>query len=479
MKWYIRFAFGFVLCLAAVIVISCPHDGGGGGLPLDIQATIDAGHESLAAEDYDKALEYYQTAYKADNTNPEAITYSVLAELAAISIDPKVKDLFQNRLGFVNYPNTMGTLFSTSWMTEYRDGDYSEFFPGLTIPAWFKNTEVYNDSLTSITGGSAVQSITTFPLLLAANLLDKNSGGLNDLFSEILSAVFGSKFEDIAARVNKLSPDAVITLDAEVTAALGLDELFEGDGLEIGKPELDVLIAGIRIVKATFEWIASYDWNSDFNFLKFDWANLDEYKAKLDETNVENLPFRNGFLKNQSTEKLNAAKSDYLAALAAISSAYDAIGNRAYIPQAARDEMNNNKWIKNGVDTLHAAIGSGSVFWVPDDIPSGETWNAAQGNAIFGIDMGKLFTGGNVTLTTMVEMTGSNPVFYGFTNDSDPGTEITSSSQIDNYDTLGFKIKLNKIKQLVPKGFDDSPSEIVLPLFPVEIGKSLYMKYYP
>jgi hypothetical protein len=472
MKWYIRFIFGLAVCLTGIIIVSCPHEGGGGE-PVDVSAVISEGHDSLADEDYDKAIKYYQTAYAENNTDPEAITYSVLAELAAISIDPKVKNLLQSRLGVENYPSTMGALFSTAWMTEYKDKNFSEFLPGLTVPGWFENTELYKGSLT----GGVFKSTTTFSLLLAANLLDKNTSGLNDLFNGILDSVFGGKFNDIALRIDKLSPTAEITLDAKVTAALGLDELLEGDGLKIGKPELDVLIAGIRIVKATFEWIASYDWNSDLNFLKFDWTDIDDFNPKLSNTSVDNLPFKNGFLNSQDPTKLNAAKADYLAALAAISGAYNAIGERTYIPPGARDEINKNKWIKDGVDKLRTAIESGGMFWVSDEA-SGQTWNATEANAVFGINMGKLFTPNYVTLNTVVETTGDSPVFYGFTNGSSSGTKITSAGQIDSYDTLGFKIKLDKIKELVPKGFDGY-SEIVLPLLPGEIGKTLYTKYYP
>ncbi|MDR2746803.1 MAG: hypothetical protein LBB77_05080 [Treponema sp.] len=484
MKGYIRFFLGLAVCMAGLVIISCSN-GGGGGIGDDdeddnnraeAQAAIGAGHDALAAENYDAAIGYYRTAYEKDSTNPEAITYSVLAELAAVSIDGNVRNLIRDRLGVVNYPGTMGALFSTEWMAEYTDEGFSEFFPGLAPPDWFQNTDVYKNSLTNI-GGNAVQSVTTFPLLLAANLLDKNTSGLNILFADILNSVFGSKFENIAARVGNLSPDAVITLDAKVTAALGLDELLEGDGLKIGKPELDVLIASIRIVKATFEWIASYNWDSDFTFLKFDWTSLDDFKAKLSAANVASLPFRSGFLKSQDPVKLNAAKTDYLIALAAISGAYDAIWQKDYIPPAVKDEMDDNGWIKDGIDKLRIAIGNGAKFWVPKDLPSGQSWNVSEADAIFGIDTGKLFTVDNVTLSNMVEMSGDNPVFYGFISGKE--TKITSSIQIDggNFEMLGFRIKLDKIKELVPGAFDDN--EFYVQLFPVEIGKALYNKYYP
>ncbi|MDR2403869.1 MAG: hypothetical protein LBD78_07550 [Spirochaetaceae bacterium] len=487
-----------------------------------MQTALDKGHGSLTAKNYDQAVEHYRAAYNADKTNPDAITYSVLAELAAISIDPKVRNLIKDRLGVVGYPETMGALFKTDWMTEYTDREfrysyydnghwlywmsgskgegyyyydygsstyicvsneikyetYSTTFPAFTLPAWFGSTSIYQDSLTG-----AVQSTATLPLLLAANLLDKNTDGLNELFTGVLDSVFGSTFEDVAARVNALDPNAEVTLNAEVIAALGLDNLLEGADLIIGKGELDVLIAGLRMVKATFEWIASYDWNADFSFAKFDWANHDTFAAEIAKVNVNSLPFRNNFLNNQDQAMLNKSKNDYLAALSAISSVYDTIGNRDYIPQGVKDELDNYKWIQDGVNKLHTAIETGGKFWVPKEMPSGNTWNNTETNAILGIDMAKLFQAGYLKLNEIVEVdaSGQNPVFYGFTDDSDSGTKITGQAQIASYDVLGFKINLtNKIKDLVPKGFDDAgTTEIFVPMFPPVIGEEFYKKYYP
>jgi hypothetical protein len=524
MKNRVRLVLGLALCfLSIVLVIGCDDGGGGGGGGSgNVEASLASGNEALKNEDYDAAIAHYKAAYNADRTNPKAITYSVLAELAAISIDPKVKELATNRLGVVNYPGTMGALFTTDWMTEYKDQDFvreyldesghyvywvdwwdpgsgigyyyyssgyvfvsgtkkyeteSEYYPGLTLPGWFAGTSVYKDSLISEGGLSAVQSTATFPLLMAANLLDKNTNGLNDLFNDILSSVFGSKFEELAKRVDSLRPDAAVTLDADVIAALGLDGLLEGDSLIIGKPELDILIAGLRISKATFELLASYDWNTNFSFAKFDWADQTKFKTELAKVSVSQLPFKNNFLNSQNQAMLNNAKNDYIAALSSISNVYDAIAGRDYIPPAAEDYLDDYRWIQDGVNKVRAAIQNNNTFWIPEELPStGNTWNGTEANAMFGIDMGKLFTPGYLKLNEIVEMNGTNPVFYGL-DASDQGVKINSLAQIDSYEVLGFKIKLNKIKDLVPKCFDDT--EIYVPMFPTEIGKEIYKKYYP
>ncbi|MDR2079340.1 MAG: hypothetical protein LBP74_06450 [Treponema sp.] len=554
MKNHVRLVLGLVLCVLGIGILGCPTDGGDSGgipdlsgpnnpnnpgdpnnpdnpnntdnpddtnTPVDVQTALTSGHGSLTAKDYDKALEHYRAAYNAGKTNPDAITYSVLAELAAISIDPKVRNLLKDRLGVEGYPGTMGALFTTDWMAEYQDqkfmGEYYEDgkniwwiptggpngpgyyyydggspvfvsgtkkyetysgkYPGLTLPGWFESTSVYRDSLTDIAGVGAVQSTATLPLLLAANLLDKNTDGLNDLFAGVLDSVFGSTFEAVAARVSAMDPNAEVTLNTDVIAALGLDELLEGAELTIGKYELDVLIAGLRIVKATFEWLASYDWNADFSFAKFDWADHSTFEAAIRDVPAANLPFRNGFLNTQDPVMLNTAKGDYLAALSAISSVYDAIGDRSYIPQGVKDELDNYRWIQDGVNQLHNLIRDGGTFWIPEDLPSGQTWTGTQANAMFGIDMGKLFQPDYLKLNETVELEGTNPVFYGFTGDSDSGTKITASGQIDApYEAIGFKIKLGKIQGLAPKAFTDN--EVTVPMFPLVIAEELYKKYY-
>ncbi|MDR1637897.1 MAG: hypothetical protein LBR93_11240, partial [Treponema sp.] len=75
---------------------------------LNVDTALARGKDALKAGNYDAAVGYYQAAYQAGPNNPEAITYSVLAELAAISVDPDVQILVRDRLGVVNYPGTMG-----------------------------------------------------------------------------------------------------------------------------------------------------------------------------------------------------------------------------------------------------------------------------------------------------------------------------------------------------------------------------------
>jgi fibronectin type 3 domain-containing protein len=444
-----------------------------------VKVYLDKGANALKDGDYDAAVKHYRDAYQQYPTEPEAIVYSVLADLAAISVDPDVRVLFQERLGVEGYPGTMGALFSDGWMKEYLDqqqyGEYygSSTFPALTLPGWFKDTGAYTSSLTQI-GGNSFQSSTTFPLLLAANLLEKNTGGLDGLFTGVLGSVFGAKFEEIAARVNGLGT-ATISIDQKIIDAFGLGDMLEGDGLKIGKAELDVLIASLRIIKATLEWVSSYSWEADLNFLKFDWSGYDNFTAALDKAKASDLPFTGKFLNQQSQATLDKSKADYIAALDSLINAYEVLGARDYVPQAAKNEWNNYKWIQDGLSKLRAAINGGAVFWIPETVPSGATWESAESSAMFGVDMRTFFTANELILKTVVEVSSDKPVFYG---DDDSSTKITALTQIKDYGAIGFKLQTAPLKKLVRKAFDET-DDMILPLLTPEIAEILYKKYYP
>jgi hypothetical protein len=507
-------AGAFLLCLS---LAGCPIDGGGqidlGARAEQVQEALTKGNDSLLAEDYDEAIAFYKDAYANDNFNPEAIIYSTLAELAAISVDPRVKNLMQNRLGITSYPATLGALFSDSWMKNYPDEQmewdywddnlntwvwwneagpngpgyyyYGSVFvtaipryrenrvPELQVPGWFASTGAYMDS--KIAG--TMESYTTWTLLLGANLLDKNTGGLNDLFAGILDSVFGTTFDDLIIRSGRLKDSDSVKLDGEIIEKFGLAELFEGD-VFISKAELDVLLASLRIIKASFEWLASYNWETDFSFLKYDWSDYNTFLQKLDDANVTKLPFRNSFLKNQNADMLGKSKADYAAAINTLFAAYDAIGGKDYIPEAAKDEWNNYRWIKDGLGKLRDAITNGGIFYIPENMPSGNIWPNDAGSAVAGFDMGKFFQKDYLSLNTLVELVEPNgdPKFYGITYFGNTVSETPFVlSNVNSYDYVGIKIKTAPIEDLIPVGLADL-EDLLLPI-PVDVGEILYQLY--
>ncbi|MDR1813060.1 MAG: hypothetical protein LBQ87_09570, partial [Candidatus Fibromonas sp.] len=197
--------------LAALFAFSCsqPEDEGGDGPNIDtkgktVEELLADGINSLKAEQWDEAVAYYDEAYKKDNNDTRTVVYSVLANLAKISTDPKVVALIKNNLGFTEYPNKLNALFSDDWMKKYPDYEYdygrydSVFLPAIKTPDWVKGEgSVYNDALLSgnVFGSEA------WAISLLANLLDRNASGVNNTLDEVIDGVFGVSFNEAVNRL--------------------------------------------------------------------------------------------------------------------------------------------------------------------------------------------------------------------------------------------------------------------------------------
>jgi hypothetical protein len=360
-----------------------------------------------------------------------------------------------------------------------RYDTWTSKMPGLSRPAWFTETETYKDNLTSAGAFQASQ----WQLLFFANLLDKNQAGLNDLLDDVLSSVFGAAFEDAAGRFENLPYDQSIQVDAGIIEAFGLSGIFEGDELYIGKAELSLLFSAVRLFKASLEWVAAYDWNTDISFLKTDWNTLEDNIGTL---SPRNLPFGNTFLKDRNNGKMAASKADFDKALADAIAAYEhLISAASKLPDAYIDEMKAYEWLKDGLSKLKTAIKNGETFYVPEQEPQGSTYNNSAANALVGVNMGKLFTPGQFAIDQLIttESGGKAPQFYAFKDDT--AVAITSKAQMDALGEgsyIGFRLKLDRIREVVVTGLGEFlPAEentLDMPLFPARIGKDLYGLYH-
>jgi hypothetical protein len=334
---------------------------------------------------------------------------------------------------------------------------------------------MYTDTLTS----QGLESASTWPILVFTNLLERNTNGVNTLLDEILSSVFGASFDEAVTRVAKLDYNTPIhrtRVTEDTLEGLGLYDIFEGD-VDIGKAELELLISSLRIVKATFEWLDAYNWNTNLSLLKFDWDDYDEFKTKLAAMSPSDLPLRNSFLKDRNNGKMAASKASYLLAVDTMLSAYEHITDT--LPQAVKDFKDDNEWIKDGLTKLKTAINGGTDFWVPETLPTGTTWDITSSSALFGVNMGKLFTSGQLSLDKLITLESTSPArptFYG-----DDGTAITSPDQIANYSAIGFELKTAPVKEIV-KGLDTKIGELTtienVSLVPPEIAEILWDLYH-
>jgi hypothetical protein len=440
---------------------------------------VDEGIEALVEGRFDAAIDAFETAYQQDHANREAIIYSSLGKLASIAKDQNVRNLLRDRLGFNEYPGTIDSLIAGDWIESYHQVG----LPGMDLPAWLTETGSYTDNLT---GDGPLLRGSAWPLLLFANLADKNQNGLNTLLDAILSSVFGASFEEAAGRFSALAYNQSVEVDKDVIDAFGLSEILEGDDLYIGKAELDLLFSAVRLVKATLEWVAAYDWNTDVSFLQSDWQTLAD---RIGTLTPSSLPFRNNFMKDRDNGvTMTKSRNDFLKAIGDALATYDHLaGADSELPGAYVDTLKENGWVKDGLNKLKIAIEGNGRFYVPEQTPSGNTYNNSSINAVVGFDMGKLFNPGQLAIDQLVEMEsdGRSPQFYSFSAwNNSPAHVVDTKDHIDSLDEswyVGFKLKVSRIKEVIVLGREiDRIEELEgeMPLFPAKIGKDLYGLYH-
>jgi len=350
--------------------------------------------------------------------------------------------------------------------------------PGLATPSWIANTDWYKGTLTH----DLLKSSATFDLLLYTNLIDKNTTGLNTLLDQVLSGAFGTAFEAAYTRGSALTAAQNVELTTKTLEAFGISDIFEGEKVYIGKAELNMLFAALRFVKASVEWVAAYNWDTDLNFLKNgslwdDWSKLGQSANK-----PANLPLRNNFLKDRGNGMMAKSKEDFSKAIDDAIAAYDLwIGSSSKLPAGYKDTLQNEyAWAKDGFNKLKTAINGGSTFYVKDDA-SGSTYNNTASGALIGIKMDKFFNPGQLALSGLIENTGSGnsikPKFYSYNEGTNSLVEITTKADLSNYGLIGFKFKLEPFKEIFALGFEDLPNEEVVPIFTPEIAGHVWDWY--
>jgi hypothetical protein len=316
-------------------------------------------------------------------------------------------------------------------------------------------------------------------LLLLSNFIDKNTNGLNSLLDDLLSSVFGDAFESAYNRAATMTGN--IKLDESTLAAFGIEEIFEGEEVYIGKAELNMLFAAMRFVKASLEWVSAYDWDTDLNFLRN--GPLWDDWSKLGSNKPANLPFRNNFLKDRGNGMMAKSKADFSKAIDDSIAAYNLwIGDSSNLPQGYKDTLNEYQWVKDGFDQFKTAINSGGTFYVKEHDAGTASYSNTSANAILGINLGKFFSPGQLAIDKLIENTGSGnsiaPKFYGNSTGNDEGwTEITEKEQISSCNSIGLMIKVAPINEIVVTGVEDR-EDSVMAIFSPDLAEIVWDWYH-
>ena len=453
--------------LFALVLAGCSSDDGG--------STSDGNYTSnpevvevlgscigfLKAEKWDEAVQCYDNAYDKDNNDPSAIIYSTLANLAKISIDPKVVALIKDNFGFKKYPNKLNALFSDSWFEDYDD----ESLPSIETPNWIKGE---GSAYSTAFGADA------WALSLIANLIDKNTSGLNSLMDEVVDGVFGASYNKAAERIKKLESrqNARISLDPYFIEQLDLEDLFD-EYDKIGWAEVNVVTSAMLLMKASLEWVQSYNLDNNLNPVKYTWKDdIDDILNHFKAMEANDLPFNNNFFKARSGKMANS-KADFIKAIEGLQASYTSIQNSDLYSGKAKESY---KTINSGFSEMLKAIKNGSKFYIPEDDPTEiNSWPTKDGNDVAAtIDFGNFFTEGYLSLQNIFETEGGKPLFYMH------GEKLTKANYedfIDYGDNLELKLNISHIKGLIGSDEIDEFKFLDIDL-DGDAAKVLFEKYY-
>jgi len=513
----------------------------------DVDQLLKDAIQSLENEQWDEAVAYYNAAYEKDNNDPRAIIYSTLANLAKISTDPKVATLIKDNFGFTEYPNKLNALFSDSWMKEtpsvekkyydpnlklnvewfykgqkvrirhyftddedtvlvnaagyyYAEGKELklaspeprlsyERLPDIKTPSWVKgNGSLYDSYLLK-----SAFSVENWYVSIMANVLDKNSNGFNNTLDEVIEGVFGTSYNEAVNRLKKLEnrKDEKITLDPYFIEKLELEEIFD-EYDKIGWAEVNAVLSAMLAIKASLEWVQTYDLNTDLNWLKYAWEVTPDVADQslinhFKSLSASQVPFNNNFLKPRSDKSMATPKATYTAAIKGLQASYTSIQNSDLYPTEVKDPYTA---INDGFNKLIVAINDGGKFYIPEEIPGkGETWPATSSKAKATIDFGKIFTPGYLSLQNIFETDADRPVFYSESEECDEDyywdcyyvyVKLSKSNYKKELSEgrLSLRVNVNHITAIVDQIPTDEFEYVDLGL-DGELAEAIFEKYYP
>jgi hypothetical protein len=500
------------------------------------------------------AVDAFEAAYQKLKDTPDAegydkaLVYSTLGKLASLAYSTEVGNFFKTYIGLAQYPGTLNVLLDpTKWFGNYPDivseyydntlGTYVYWYsledylswapsnteasfntqypngegyyyydsgqsqfkfvsatrkytddrnPPLTTPAWVKAKDPYKDSLIDGT----IESSSTWPIILIANLIDRNTTGLNPALDSLIDSVFnGATVTEVRTRVKLLTDKKIsVVVDEAIIKGLGADEFLGTGDVSIGWAELTLVTSALQLVEATLEYVNSYNWGYSIAFVKNLAWNPDALtKLTADQINGV-LPFKTNFMTDRGGAWLTDSQADYAAALTAITGVYKYYtGESSPIPQGGKDKLDEFKWALNQIEGLTAAVKDKIAFTVKND----------KSADVAVIDFAKFFTPGQFAITGLIENDAAKkaPKFYGWNNDPSDGGVIEASIKVivattlenvgkeiedNHYDEVGFKFKLDKLEEVVTGGELKTNLQKVFKVMgiPAPVDQILFAAYY-
>lgn len=366
--------------------------------------------------------------------------------------------------------------YDINWEKEKKIAVFNKFekAPSFKLPDWLNNSELYKETLIK-----SAQTTYSIQILLLGNLIHCNPNGANELVDNILT-VFNEKFENAKKITASMSENSVL-IPSKVISALCLDEALGDYSVRVGKAELNVLISSLQILKATFQWLSSYDLSANISSLKV-----------LFNDNQNNLELirKIGTEKSLSVRNENAmaaSKQTFIESIEILNNSYEyLVSSASEYPQVAKDEVKRyGNFICTAANKLKTCINDGSIFYIPAENPF-ETleWNATESNSTFGIDMGKLFTPGY--FSNIFEKSGSElklicKVEYEYWDgeDVEGSFDLPITGDMESFDDVEEAAE-SKVKEIVKVSEEESYYKVFYEtIVGLKINKAILADLFP
>lgn len=287
-------------------------------------------------------------------------------------------------------------------------------YPVLKDIAWLHDGEHGDKYTGTLIDGAKTAS--SFSLLLAANLIDGNSQGANNLIDK-LAKVFGSDVDTAATVVDSMA-SAEVTVPSDLLRALHLDSLLGDDTIKVSKTEAQCLMGAFKVLQGVFEFLQSYDFTCNLSSIKDTLKNsgVTEDTVLRDIQKVADTQF----LATRNAAKAASAKATVQAGLEAVSASLDAMMSKttSSYPQAVIDILRDkctafNSMIKKAVACLKASD-EAALFPIAKSFDLASVYNPTAADIALTINTKKLFEAGALKDIFDRDDSGKFKVYYSY-----------------------------------------------------------------
>lgn len=294
--------------------------------------------------------------------------------------------------------------------------------PEFAVPEWLSATDAYKSTLFK-----TLQTSDTLAMLLFGNIIDLNPDGINELVDKVLVA-FDGKFSNVKSLAASMS-DNTVAVPYNIISTLGLQEILGDSTVYIGKVELNVLISALQILKATFQYLSSYDLSANILAIKdaiVDPTNMYKFLKEVDTGK---------FLTVRNSKAIEESKNTFVESIQTVQDSYNFIvSSESSYPTAVKEPLSYyGQVFYTAAEDLKNCIKEGKVFYIPANDPfenENPEWSADDSNAGFAVDLGKFFTAGY--FTNIVEREADSKFkISGFTSFKQYSSDIPQSTEFE------------------------------------------------